>query len=76
MTEAGWILISERLPKDNTPVLTCDEDDCIRVLKRIPPDADGEDRMNGHVYWTNGYVEYSESMLIAWMPLPAPYREE
>ncbi len=63
-----WIPIDEERPEDNVPVLTCDENDFIRVLRRLPE--------TGIVYWTNGYVDYTESMLVAWMPLPAPYREE
>lgn len=83
----GWIPCSERLPEDSGDYLVCPSDgviedysDC-RDVMIIPYDADCE----AFGWWTERYdpislgfvdCDFDEFEVLAWMPLPKPYREE
>ena len=68
----GWIPCSERLPKYNTPVLL--------ALKQIGKERTiviGERRTRKSGWYFVDIAAYDpEHKVIAWMPLPEPYREE
>ena len=63
----GWIRCDERLPE---------EAGCYWTTSVL--DADG--RRRGTIRWFNGtkweHVHKDYSIVIAWMPLPAPYKED
>lgn len=60
--DAGWIPCSERLPKEYAQYLVCFEDGECYVYWLEDSD------------WGRGMVE--KEGIIAWMPLPKPYRED
>ena len=60
-TSSGWVACSERLPKANQKVLTCDKDGWISVNVNMP-------YMGVRNDFKCGYY-------VAWMPLPAPYQK-
>lgn len=67
-TLSGWISCSDKLPNSPNPVL-------ITILYHEPYDnyevSIGE-------YWNNGdgWGDWPGAEIIAWMPLPEPYKEE
>ena len=65
--EQQWIPASERLPKVREWVL-CQCREGIMDVLRLTEDGD----------WNKIYphVEYMSGFVIAWMPLPVPYRED
>lgn len=85
--DAEWIPCSERLPEDSGDYLVCPSDgviedysDC-RDVMIIPYDADCE----AFGWWTERYdpislgfvdCDFDEFEVLAWMPLPKPYRED
>jgi len=58
-----WILCSKRLPEDNTDVIVCFYSGTVTEMR----------------YWGNGIFqgiyEHTTKVIVAWMPLPEPYRE-
>ena len=58
-----WIPCSERLPEDNTDVIVCFYSGIVTEMR----------------YWENGnfqgIYEHTTKSIVAWMPLPKPYRE-
>ena len=61
----GWIPCSERLPKDKEPVLV--------TVKWF----DGVTRMQRDAHFKGGWLsDCDDSQVIAWMPLPEPYKED
>ena len=64
--EQQWIPCSERLPEVNGTYIVCYEDASVPM-----------DWFNGHwfFYRTNPAVEETGT-IIAWMPLPEPWKEE
>ena len=61
--QPGWILTSERLPEDNEEVLFCDRE--------------GERWLGWHYgFWRTERLDIDEDDVVAWMPLPEPYRPE
>lgn len=59
-----WIPCSERLPENNTDVIVCFYGGTVTEMR----------------YWGNGtfqgIYEHTTKVIVAWMPLPEPYREE
>lgn len=59
-----WIPCSERLPENNTDVIVCFYSGTVTEMR----------------YWGNGIFqgiyEHTTKVIVAWMPLPEPYREE
>ena len=60
-TSSGWVACSERLPKANQKVLTCDKDGWISVNVNMP--------------YIGVRNDFECGYYVAWMPLPAPYKE-
>ena len=58
-----WIPCSERLPENNTDVLVCFYSGTVTEMR----------------YWGNGIFqgiyEHTTKVIVAWMPLPEPYKE-
>ena len=58
-----WIPCSERLPEDNTDVIVCFYSGTVTEMR----------------YWGNGIFqgiyEHTAKVIVAWMPLPEPYKE-
>lgn len=61
--ESNWIPCSERLPEDNTDVIVCFYSGTVTEMR----------------YWGNGIFqgiyEHTTKAIVAWMPLPEPYKE-
>ena len=61
--ETRWIPCSERLPEDNTDVIVCFYSGTVTEMR----------------YWGNGIFqgiyEHTTKVIVAWMPLPEPYKE-
>lgn len=56
-----WIPVSERLPEENIPVLTCDKT--------------GWQSVNINTPYTGKKNDFECGYYVAWMPLPEPYKE-
>lgn len=68
----GWIPVSERLPEDHKDVLICLSSDQIYIgcynSHRLP-------FSNNVIGWGASYVHnWCSNDVIAWMPLPEPYK--
>jgi len=82
MSKTGWIPVSERLPKENSRYLVQMSYGIMQVLSwanilEKVDDFDFYNKKHGGWYELDsewGYCERHE--VIAWMPLPKPYREE
>lgn len=63
LKETQWIPCSERLPEDNTDVIVCFYSGTVTEMR----------------YWGNGIFqgiyEHTTKVIVAWMPLPKPYRD-
>lgn len=59
--EPKWTPVSERLPEELTTVLITDKD--------------GDVFLATFIEVINGYAEWTTDGIIAWMPLPEPYKE-
>lgn len=59
----GWIPVDERLPEDKQQVLVTNWDYCV-VLARYDE--------NEKIFYNN----FTLPFILAWMPLPKPYREK
>ena len=61
--ETRWIPCNERLPEDNTDVIVCFYSGTVTEMR----------------YWGNGIFqgiyEHTTKVIVAWMPLPEPYKE-
>ena len=63
-----WIPCSERLPEEHKEVLTCSLGGFIEIQSY-------EDGCGG--YWENQKGDWSDICeVVAWMPLPEPYKQE
>ena len=58
-----WIPCSERLPEENTNVIACFSNGTVTELAFY----------NGEFH---GLFSHTTKVIVAWMPLPKPYREE
>lgn len=61
--KGGWIPCSEKLPEDNTNVIVCFRTGTVKILRYEDTGI------------FRGINEYTTKVIIAWMPLPAPYKE-
>lgn len=59
-----WIPCSERLPENNTDVIVCFYSGTVTEMRYLG---------NGIF---QGIYEHTTKVIVAWMPLPEPYREE
>ena len=77
LAEQRWVLVSQKLPKDNEYVLIT-----IRRLKHIynqrPFISVGYIGWNGTAWWCahDGWCDLKNIEVVAWMPLPKPYEGE
>ena len=64
LEETKWIPCSERMPEDNTDVIVCFYSGTVTEMR----------------YWGNGIFqgiyEHTAKTIVAWMPLPEPYKGE
>ena len=68
MQKTAWIPCSERLPEDGQDVIGCDK---TGFITRYKFDADDP------LCWIDDHEEFfMGSEIIAWMPLPEPYRKD
>lgn len=63
LKETQWIPCSEKMPEDNTDVIVCFYSGTVTEMR----------------YWGNGIFqgiyEHTAKTIVAWMPLPEPYKE-
>lgn len=59
-----WISVEDRLPEDNTRVLVYCEWECEHIALR---------RNN---VWVGEVEVYNDDEVLAWMPLPEPYKDK
>lgn len=72
LVQTQWIPIKERLPENDTLVLVT-----IKVGNREPKVRSGYYYRDGFFHIDNGdYWKASDKELLAWMPLPEPYKAE
>lgn len=69
--EQHWIPCSERLPKKNGFYL-CATKDCITILEFI----EGNPHYHEEPSFVSDVLGKCNSYVVAWMPLPEPYKEE
>ena len=64
LKETQWIPCSEKMPEDNTDVIVCFYSGTVTEMR----------------YWGNGIFqgiyEHTAKKIVAWMPLPEPYKGE
>ena len=68
LNQTGWIPVSKKLPEDPRPVL-------VTILWHEPYD---NYEVSIEEYWDNGdgWGDWPGAEIIAWMPLPEPYKGE
>lgn len=62
--ENGWISVGERLPENGTNVIASFSSGTVTELRYVA---------NGIFH---GIYEYSAKVIVAWRPLPEPYKED
>lgn len=67
--ERQWILCSERLPEEETDVLVCNANGDIQISRG----SYSTEMRDYFIWYTTGW---RFGKVIAWMPLPEPYRAE
>ena len=60
LEENKWIPCSEKMPEDNTDVIVCFYSGTVTEMR----------------YWGKGIYEHTAKTIVAWMPLPEPYKGE
>lgn len=76
-TVGGWISVKDRLPETNDEVLTTYIVNGDKT-KRFVESASYCDDTDGEGFWTSPWDEYivpgTRQEVIAWMPMPKPYK--
>lgn len=76
-TAVGWISVKDRLPETNDEVLTTYIVNGNKT-KRFVESASYCDDTDGEGFWTSPWDEYivpgTRQEVIAWMPMPKPYK--
>lgn len=72
-----WIPVSERLPEEGCDVLITKEPFKIKGYKQEVIKAKRSvDPRSGKIKWWSEFGTLPNKAVLAWMPLPEPYREE
>lgn len=69
-----WIPVSERMPEYNVDVIVCNDDGKIHVAFRQDSIFINEWRIKYCCYDYDIWDDNENGKVIAWMPLPEPYR--
>ncbi len=81
-----WISVNERLPKEDGEYLvsrhyTLSDNYCVEILKYVKDLSEIDDNfrdkkgIGGWIDWNHNYGYYDVSNVVAWIPLPKPYKE-
>lgn len=68
-----WMPTKDRLPKDNEEVLVCDKSGGIDIMRR---DSVMQCWLWDDGVFYDGMFKGTNQEIIAWQPLPEPYKEE
>ena len=76
--EQQWIPVSERLPEEGHDVLITKESFKIRGYEQevIKAKRSADTRSGKIEWWSPEFGTLTNKAVLAWMPLPEPYREE
>ncbi len=66
---SDWTPTSKKLPKAYKRVLVCDDDGELWFSNLFEDD-------DGQLKWNSDYWEPENIRIVAWMPLPKPYKED
>jgi len=69
-----WIPVSEKMPEFNVEVLVCNDDGKIHVALREDDEYVTEWRYKYYCYDSDIWDVEENGEIIAWMPLPEPYK--
>lgn len=72
---SDWIPVTERLPEDDKPVLTCDAGDAMEIMARDSA-RQGWTWEADNAFFYDSMLKGTDGEIVAWQPLPEPYREE
>lgn len=75
--EPRWISVSERLPEDHKDVLAYLSSDRISICRYNSHKLPFSNNPIGWGYLPGiGFIDFKKEHVIAWMPLPKPYKAE
>ena len=73
--EPHWIPVTERLPENEKRVLILNDDNLYMIGFIREYDCWNEWRYQYEMYDDDVYEEEEQGKIVAWMPLPEPYKE-